>query len=285
MLPDFLCIGAMKAGTTWLYQNVQHHADVQMPPYKEIFYFHDVPPWPTITQIFLGKNPARRRRARRVLINHWRSDPQNTAWYLRYLMLPRTDRWYASLFRREEGKVAGDVTPTYARLDRGSVAEIHALLPDAKIIYLVRNPIRRTWSQVAMHFEQWHQGLEDAEDEEIEEFLGRKHSFKDSDYLRALDIWGGFYPQDQILVAFLEALPEDPERFLEDIYRFLDLEPADEYVPRTVEEKRNRRKYPAMPDHFGHHLARKYHPQIEKMHQRFDNRYTASWLTYAEQYL
>src|SRR5437762_2155968 len=40
--PDFLCIGAQKAGTTWLYQQLESHPDFWMPPFKELHYLNDL---------------------------------------------------------------------------------------------------------------------------------------------------------------------------------------------------------------------------------------------------
>src|SRR5438094_376898 len=37
--PDFLCVGAHKGGTTWLYQQLDSHPDFWMPPVKELHYF------------------------------------------------------------------------------------------------------------------------------------------------------------------------------------------------------------------------------------------------------
>src|ERR1700757_3086986 len=37
--PDFLCVGAHKSGTTWLYQQLDSHPDFWMPPVKELHYF------------------------------------------------------------------------------------------------------------------------------------------------------------------------------------------------------------------------------------------------------
>src|SRR2546423_4071056 len=37
--PDFLCIGAQKAGTSWLYHQLNSHPDFWMPPVKELRYF------------------------------------------------------------------------------------------------------------------------------------------------------------------------------------------------------------------------------------------------------
>src|SRR3954454_14322487 len=37
--PDFLCVGAQKAGTGWLYEQLRFHPDFWMPPVKELHYF------------------------------------------------------------------------------------------------------------------------------------------------------------------------------------------------------------------------------------------------------
>jgi hypothetical protein len=37
--PDFLIIGAQKAGTTWLYRNLAYHPEIWMPLVKEVHFF------------------------------------------------------------------------------------------------------------------------------------------------------------------------------------------------------------------------------------------------------
>ncbi len=39
VLPDFLCIGAQKAGTTWLHENLKMHPEIFLPARKELHYF------------------------------------------------------------------------------------------------------------------------------------------------------------------------------------------------------------------------------------------------------
>ena len=34
--PDFLCVGAQKGGTSWLYRQLEAHPDFWMPPVKEL---------------------------------------------------------------------------------------------------------------------------------------------------------------------------------------------------------------------------------------------------------
>src|ERR1700759_3980060 len=37
--PDFLCIGAQKAGTSWLDRNLRRHPKLWLPPMKELQFF------------------------------------------------------------------------------------------------------------------------------------------------------------------------------------------------------------------------------------------------------
>src|SRR5947207_15861690 len=38
-VPDFLGIGAARAGTTWLHSNLRRHPQIWLPPVKELHYF------------------------------------------------------------------------------------------------------------------------------------------------------------------------------------------------------------------------------------------------------
>ncbi|CAN0605590.1 unnamed protein product, partial [Ectocarpus sp. 12 AP-2014] len=38
--PDFLCIGAQRAGTTWLHNRLLEHPDLYLPPEKELQFFN-----------------------------------------------------------------------------------------------------------------------------------------------------------------------------------------------------------------------------------------------------
>jgi hypothetical protein len=285
-LPDFLCIGAQKAGTTWLYLNIRQHPDVWMPPVKEIHYFNSSPLLPMIAQIC---NPKSRRVRRRLILELLRigkpEKMRHIRWYARYFFQPCTDAWYESLFLPSKGQVSGDVTPAYARLEESVVARVHALLPKVKVIYILRNPIQRIWSQAAMHFKWKYHNLGAAKDEQIRKFINRRGGRRNSDYMRTLRTWGDLYPERQMHIGFFDHLTEDPRGFLESIYNFLGLDSSDQFIPKTIYERRNAGRYPAIPDQLVRYLASRYYEQIEQLHTRFHNRYTASWLDFAEQHL
>jgi hypothetical protein len=46
--PDFLCVGAQKTGTSWLYQQLAEHPDFWMPPLKELHYFNQLSRTPAV---------------------------------------------------------------------------------------------------------------------------------------------------------------------------------------------------------------------------------------------
>jgi hypothetical protein len=41
MLPNFLCIGAAKCGSTWFYKALRAHPEIFVPPAKDIYYFDE----------------------------------------------------------------------------------------------------------------------------------------------------------------------------------------------------------------------------------------------------
>lgn len=287
MFPDFLCIGAQKAGTTWLYQNIKQHPDVLMPPRKEIHYFDDILPLPLIMSIFNPKTFRQRKVViRRLLRPRNPTDTQNRHWYLRFLLLPRTDAWYASMFSPGKGQITGDITPTYASIKESRVARAKALMPNVKVIYQLRNPIHQAWSQTAMHFYHWWgQSLRTTKDEQIKRYLDRKSNSKDAHYVNNLRTWEKFFPRHQFHIAFFDQLVQNPRDFLQNTCHFLDLDASEQFIPQTVHKERNVGQYPAIPEHFARYLARLYYEQIEQLHRRFNNHYTASWLDSANRYL
>lgn len=56
------------------------------------------------------------------------------------------ERWYRSLFDHCKGKIVGEITPAYI-YDEKCAERIHKLLPDVKLIAILRNPIDRAYSQ------------------------------------------------------------------------------------------------------------------------------------------
>lgn len=288
MYPHFLGIGAQKAGTTWLYANLKCHPDIWMPPLKEIHHFDDPSTRRLIMHVLLDGRLKRKAQLRRLLRRKPFALGNATGerplwWLLRFFFLRRSDQWYGTLFSPGPGQIAGEVTPEYAPLGERVVDRIHALMPRARIIYLLRNPIDRTWSQAAMHFSMRDRlGLRGVGDDEIQAFLERGNVFRNSDYVSNLRVWERFYSPTQIFVGFYEQLVRDPQALLREIYQFLGVDSSDWLIPETARIPRHARRYPPIPDQFARVLAQRHYDGIEQAHERFANRHTAGWVESAK---
>jgi hypothetical protein len=276
-LPHFLGIGVPKAGTTWLYENLRQHPQVWLPPLKEIHYF-DRGGRPYLLD-GLARNAQKRYRFRRWLIpalaDLWQA-PSNLGWYIRFFAEVRTPTWYHSLFHPEADQIAGDITPTYSVLSEAKIAQVAELLPTAKLILILRDPLERIWSHAAMYFSRYGQrGLEAAPRDAIVAFLNRPDVRQRSDYLTILAHWERFFPPEQLYIGFYEQLRRDPVRFFQTICHFLAIPPI---VPPHITARIHSRSYPPLPSWAIEQLMPHYRPALEGLQARFDNNIIDAWL-------
>ena len=112
--------------------------------------------------------------------------------------------WYASQFVGE-AKLVGEASPDYTKFPRhaGVPARMHTVLPDARLVYVVRDPIERLISHYvdAYSFGRVHRPLNDALDDDE----GR-HYVACSKYFFQIEQYLPFYDPERILVVQTEAL-------------------------------------------------------------------------------
>ena len=226
--PDFLCIGAQRAGTSWLYRNLKQQPQIWLPPLKELHYFDTQ--WPSTTSQSNQWNRRWLRHARyflsRLMDPRKAFDPESK-WLVRYLFQPRSDHWYGSLFPADAEIIAGEMTPRYATLNEDVVAHIVRLMPRTKIIYILRNPIERTWSAAAMHLEKQRSiRIDQASDADIRQALEWTQPQIRADYATHIDIWSRHFDKANIFVGFFDDLSDDPTDFLDSIHAFLAIDPS-----------------------------------------------------------
>ncbi len=289
MPPHFLLIGAQKAGTTWMDRNLRIHPDIWLPPEKEMHYFDLPKNIPFIFFVFASERGDRHWVIKRLKKAYRRAkaNPATRAWHQRYYFLPRTDSWYKALFTPDNGQIAGELTPHYAVMSEKKIAHVHALAPAMKIIYLLRNPIERMWSQAAMEFSDWsgYQGIQTMDEQAIIKFLCSPKRLAHSHYFNNLQRWEKYYSPEQIFPCFFEDIADAPERLLKSVFQFLGVNASDEYISDLSKQKIFTRDYPAIPQSIAHLLAGLLIDDIRALHQRFNNVYTAQWLVSATTYL
>ena len=88
-----------------------------------------------------------------------------------------------------------------------------------------------------------------------------------------------------MLVCFFDELTTDPRSLLKRILDFIGADSADQYLPATVAEKRNRSRGSTMTSETRAYLSKLHLDQLRALHARLNNSWTARWLTSAEEVL
>jgi hypothetical protein len=192
MLPNLLVIGATKAGTTSLWHYLNTHPEIFMSPGKELHFFDHDECW--------SLGPA----------------------------------WYAEQFAGAEGHpVVGEATPGYTRFPHRaySAERAAATVPDARLIYLVREPIERMRSHYRHELRHGREQRDFAE-----AVLANPLYLEASRYALQLGRWAAHYPRESFLVVESDRMRNDQAPTLELIYRFVDVDPTVRLAPVALNE-------------------------------------------------
>ena len=203
-LPDFLLLGAPKAGTTALHVALAGHPQVCMSDVKEPKYFLVDGPPPT------GGGPGDAKTYSEYV---WRREDYEQLWQ-----------------HAEPGQLRGESTTLYLQ-DPEAHLRIRRTVPKARVIAVLRDPVDRAhsnWSHLRSA------GLEPVADFPRACMLGER---------RAADGWGPFwryleigryggqlehlysvFPREQVLVLLYRELREEPVKALDRVNEFLGIE-------------------------------------------------------------
>jgi hypothetical protein len=263
--PDFLCIGMQKAGTDWLFDQLQFHPDFWMPPVKEFHYFdRKIAPKVGRAGKFLNLSPQRL--AQKLSVRRpW--DERDYAFLREASQLRGLDfERYAALFRYKGHLISGEITPGYSVLGEEMIAAIDCELPGLKIVLLVRDPIARAWSQISMAHrrDNFNAAVLDSR-AAFADFLKNSALINDRSFpTRIVRRWKTFGPRLQLGCFLFDKIEKDPQRARHDILRFLDADPEKKSgeIPADQNRKSKLAKLPMTSDmlsvlveHFREELA------------------------------
>ncbi len=184
MLPNFLCIGAQRAGTTWLHRILASHPQIYVPTRRKEVHFFD--------------------------------------WYY-----DRGIEWYGKFFlagsQSHRHRAVGEVTPDYLYEDM-CPARIRGILPDVKLIVILRNPVDRAYSHYRMVLRD---GIFTHTFEEVV-YGGRKLIGKEiierGYYSRFIERYLRFFQLDRLLILIFERAVQDPVGTKRHLASFLGLD-------------------------------------------------------------
>ena len=183
--PEIYLIGAQKSGTTTLAYLLEQHPKVSIASYKEPLFF----------------------------THNWK----------------KGINWYQKQFPSWEQTVCIDASPSYSAAplvpeDRrhiyvGVPKKAYSLNPNAKIIYIMRNPVERTYSGF------WAGRRHGEEKREFRDAaLDSACNYADiSDYAGQLSLWFEYYPRNSFLFLLFEDLKEHPEMLAKKCFDFMGI--------------------------------------------------------------
>ena len=189
-LPNVVIIGAMKAGTSALHAYLARHPQVAMSTPKEL-------------NFFFGRETG-------DTSGEW--SPRGN-WH-------RGVHWYAGHFD-STAAVRGEASPGYTSPDHPEVPErMGAVLPDARLVYLVRDPVARAVSQYRHH------RRERAEQRPIAEALldPAGQYVSRSRYAERLAPFLEHYAHTQLTVVVSERLRAAPRQTLSSLFATLGID-------------------------------------------------------------
>lgn len=196
ILPDFIIVGAMRGGTTTLGALLRSHPDCFVAR-QEIHFFDRTA--------------------------NWRQGLD----------------WYSRRFREWEGQsVVGEKTPAYSYRPAQvpPVPErILDALPDVRLIWSLRDPVKRTYSQYR------HAVMSGMETLPFERAIEERRrpdwrAYRDrSVYIDQVESFLRCFPRERMHVVKFEQMVADPQSVLAGVQRFLGLEVRPVPVPGTQE--------------------------------------------------
>ncbi|HEY1449592.1 MAG TPA: sulfotransferase [Solirubrobacteraceae bacterium] len=211
-LPTFVVIGALKCGTTSLQHYLVQHPEVQMPARKE-------------TNFFSG-------------------EPEGAP-YAKGHKRVASLREYEALFD-PAASARGEASPNYTAhpVRRDTAKRMWEAVPEARLVYLVRDPVQRTLS----HFH--HRVSVEAERRPLREAFADLSDTRSiytcaSRYAMQLEQYLSYFPQEQLLVVDQADLRSNRAQTLAEIFAFLSVDHSfnSERFEEEVNTGRERRTY------------------------------------------
>ena len=248
VLPDFLIIGAARSGTTSLYEYLVQHPSIIPGTGKEVYFFDK--------EFAKGVN-----------------------WY-RSFFPTKTNK--SKLEKKLQTKcITGEATPRYLHHPH-TPKRVFELIPNVKLIVLMRNPIDRAYSHYQMEVGSGNEELsfEEAVEQEEDRILGdmkkmeknenfysvkfyRKSYLTRGKYAEQIKRWFEYFPRDQFLFLKSEDLYSDPSKIYHKVLEFLELPKFD----LDSFKAHRMRKYSAISDDTRKKLSDYFKPHNEQLYQ------------------
>lgn len=157
--------------------------------------------------------------------------------------------WYQDLFPNYKDSICLDTSTSYSmaplssqkesnitKKHKGVPQRLYSINPNARFIYLLRDPVERTYSGY------WHTVAAGREHKSFGEAIRDNPFYLDvSNYYGQLAVWLEYFPIESFLFVLFEDLKKNPEQVVKACFKFIGLDP--ESVQVHLKEPKNSSAY------------------------------------------
>jgi len=278
---DFLCIGAQKAGTTWLYEVLQNHTGLYLSPRKELNYFSK-PINKAFVSLFTKKGMGCLYRN----IKHIKHNisTQKIKRFItidfKFLFLKRTDAWYISFFKKAPKNARiGEITPNYSIMPTENIVRAYKYNPEMKIILILRNPVDRAWSLFRMDVKNnFYQDDTSLVKDIINHIESDPDYYKKGDYVDIIKKWTKIFPEKNLYIAFYSDIKNNPEKIINNIFSHIGVSEIVDFSRFSLHKKIFKGIPIVMPRVVKKYLISKHRKGVEDLYAKMKNKEILTWL-------
>ncbi|MFW9820739.1 MAG: sulfotransferase domain-containing protein, partial [Candidatus Thorarchaeota archaeon] len=209
ILPDFLIIGGQRCGTTFYYNCLKQHPNIKTSLRRKEIHFFD---------------------------NNFH---RGLLWYKSYF--PTLSSKYFYKYILSHNIITGEASPYYI-LHPLVPSRVKSIIPNVKIIILLRNPVSRAYSHYnhevrrgieKLSFENAIKREKENIDKELKKIMENEHYYSyvfrnysyitRGIYISQIKNWMEVFPKDQFLIIKSEDLFENPRDVMRKSFKFLNL--------------------------------------------------------------
>ena len=225
-----MIIGAPKAGTTWLAENLDCHP-----------------------QVYLARRPGT-------------SDPTELRYFNQSFRRPLT--YYSELFSRGgRDQIKGDKTPGYCTLSPFRIRFIRSIMPDIRLVFFMRHPVERAWSHAVMNLVKIDRyKLEEVPPSRFYKFFSSNR--EQGLYSRILERWLDVFPREQLYTGFYDEIATKPLDVLQDVCDHIGADKNVDWEQFPYRSVVNQGERLAMPQEYREFLEEAYREEIVRLEER-----------------
>ena len=185
-------------------------------------------------------------------------------------------RWYLKQFQGHEKAVKGDISPSYATLPQYRIQFLHKMIPNLKLIFIIRDPISRAWSDTKFYFKLRYEDPTCYTYDQMLRHMMSEGSLFTGDYQACLTRWLSVFPAHQILIAFFDEINKNPVPLIERIFRFLEVPCDIDWSTLPAHQIINAGSPSSLPDMFEPYLYSLYVPRTQELNSFLEERFEIS---------